>query len=245
MAFGNFKAFRYSKRGNYIKRKVEPKTVKKLNKKINKVASSVRPETKHVGVKDNMPLPINEVTIADNRRHYFYISRGSGSQDRIGNKIKALGVSWRFVLRATNDSNQNRVHLVRMVFLFDRRSNNADMQLQDYNIGGGPSNHMLDPSSLRNEEFRKRFKVIFDKVIKVGGKTNTANKYDTDYHAEVFVKGGVRFKKPLTIIYNNLVTTGSPQDINQGTFYMLQLDTTSSTVGVALDLEARLYYSDA
>lgn len=228
-----------------IERSTQKNTVAKVNQRVTRLAREVMPEVKHIGVQDNLNLPINEANIALNRRHYFDILPGNGPQDRIGNKVKALGLKWRFLLRATSDTTQNRVHMVRMVLLLDKRTNNAAMNLADYNITGGPSSLYLDPSSLRNEEFRKRFRVIFDKVIRIGGKTSNAGNYSTDADCQRFISGGIKFKKPVILTYNNASAAGLPVDTVSGSFYMLQLDTTNSTAGCSLDLECRLYFSDA
>jgi len=245
MPFGDLSSWRVNRKTNRPSRKRMAKTVAAVDQRVTRLARETLPEEKHIGVADNLNLPINEAAIALNRRHYFDILPGNGPQDRIGNRIKALGLKWRFLLRATSDATQNRVHMVRMVLLLDKRTNKTTMNLADYNITGGPAGLFLDPASLRNEEFRKRFRVIFDKIIKVGGKTSNAGNYADDYFCQKYVSGGVRFKKPILITYDNASVAGLPADTISGTFYMLQLDTTNSTTGASLDLECRLYFSDA
>lgn len=220
--------------------------VKRLAKQVKRLRRDYKPETKHVGSFVAINIPITEVTPANNRLHLFKILKGDGAQDRLGNKVKATGIVWRGQLRNVDALTQDQPNMVRIVMLYDKRPNQAVFNLQDYNDPNPGSGDSLDPAALRNEEYRRRFTVLSDKVYNVGGKTQAVvPRQDTGKNSQLFFRGGRKFKVPKQIVYNNSSVNGDVADTIQGSFYLCVLSQTNSTVGVSLDFETRLYYTDA
>lgn len=245
MPFGNLKSFRVKKGGFVVKSKTM--TVQRLNKKVNKLASKVKPEIKHVAYEDGFTIPLDEAKLENNLHQICLIDQGIENDERVGNRVKYTGISGKMLIRNTDTTTQNSPNTVAIWVIIDNRSNQMDLRdivnLSDFNDPHAVTGAHLDPYSLRNEDFRARFKVVYHKVFTLGGASITRT--STEKMRIQYLTFNKRFKTPIIAQYVAGDATGAFDAMARGTVWLLTRANGGSSIGPSWDGAIRLYYTDA
>lgn len=163
------------------------------------------------------------------------IAPGTGAQERIGMKItvRSIQMSLRFTTTpATGVDQYCRVFLV-----MDRQCNGA--------VIGAPTDILAagNVSGLRNLANRKRFKIMWDKLVPMGGNLNAAGTPSTLPNMRI-VKMYMKLRRPLVIEYNTGIA-GTVADISTNSLYLVTLGTEAAgNTDVNMVGYARIRYVD-
>ena len=181
------------------------------------------------------------------------ISRGTQVLERVGNKVMCTGMSFRGVLRNVDTGTQNVPSMTRVMVVYDKRSDQQDLgssyatlsALLDQDPGTAK---YVTSQSLRNEDYRNRFSIIYDKVINLGAFDSGAS---GDFaSSNRYLHFNKKFKKPQVYV-NTASPTGDVSNMAQGAFYLI-IETSRvhgtpiiNEKGPSYDFNFRLYYQDA
>lgn len=202
---------------------------------VKSVARSVKRMQKHIELKHKDTSPSGFPSVAGSLTLLNDIAQGLTEATRIGDEIYATSIQYRGILTAgtstlvTTSSNSTRI-----IVFWDQQANGSAPTVTDLLDTSAGGNGIISPY---NDDYQKRFKVIYDRTFSINPNQVVAGTGQQNYQIPL------RFKRKLgrTVKYDG--TTAVIGSIETNSLYMLRLaesDTTPMLVGGV----ARLIYKD-
>lgn len=200
--------------------------IKVLDNKINAVSKRDKPETKYFTQLLSFLISTNNVLQI---RKLFDIPRGQGVNDRIGSKIQAMGLEYRYELFNTAPLAQPA--FVRCMVICDKNPNGVQFTMDQ----------LFDPAitpmmdiTFRNRQYLQRFSIIHDKCYRIGALGTAAGDVTGANLPALITKIGSK-KQNRRILYTAAGVTGGIAETTESAYYFvtwcsidLQLQTTAN-----------------
>lgn len=194
----------------------------KLEKKVDRLERIAVPELKHVHIDQTLTPPQSIETFPSaSVQHCVVLPQGTNGNQRIGNRVKGSHINFAYSL--TNYlPTQVANTACRVMLVLDKHPNQLDIglnttQIADLFTVSAVNGQYMDPNNQFNPEYRKRFKILYDKVHKVGGYTTTPGDSGTDTYVQV----RKRIKCPHMMTFDTNTTSGAANTITEGTIWLI------------------------
>jgi hypothetical protein len=197
------------KRPMYKKKAVQ---VKKLARQVR----AMKPEVKYFDQALNFLLATN--TAAVNLQKLFDIRQGVTVNERLGARIRATTIQMRYEIFNTGPLSTSA--FIRIAIVFDKNPNQALADISDI---WDPDITPFGDINLRNREYRKRFKIIYDKIFTIGdpGLSATFPAALPQGGNDRCLKNFKMFRKQNEkIVYRENSPAGTIGQTNQGAYYL-------------------------
>lgn len=215
-------------------------TLKKLNKKVNKIQRLASSEVKYIDNYDNFLLDTaNPLT---NIRTVLPIPRGTGVQQRIGSKVIANKIE--FIYDILNTGPNSFTGFIRVCLVYDKFPNQVQANLAA----------LFDPNPLtglnfghlnfKSVESKERFVFVYDKIF-VQGHLSNAGDVVGGNKPPIFT---TKFTKKLAkkTEYIEVSPNGVIGEITQGAWYLLAWASVEPVGSrIQIDTMLRLHYTDS
>lgn len=245
-----------TKKTRFTKKGKKSMDKKSLVKRVAKIEKEFKPELKYMtqteatGIGPRLLPPTStEVYPTTSIWQLFPITQGPTGTERIGNQIKGDHIMLKYSLTNLTNGVQINNMYCHIMIIFDKASNesnlNALAEVQKLFDQDAVNFQYLDFNNQFNNEYKKRFTILHDKIHEIGRLPATGTTVGTTY-----VKLKRRISTKFITKYNPSAITGLPADIATGTYYMLykpvQTENTGAVVaGPQLHYSARFFFSDA
>lgn len=205
----------------------------KLEKKVDRLERIAVPELKHVHIDQILTPPMSvEVFPSTSVQHCVVLPQGVNGNQRIGNRVKGSHINFAYSLTnylAAQDANV----AARVMLVLDKHPNQLDLGqaatfLSDLFTVSAVNGQYMDPNNQFNPEYRKRFKILYDKVHKIAGNTVAAGADGT----KTYVQVKKRIKCPHMMTFDTNTTSGASTTITEGTIWLIYKPQQTQDLGV-------------
>ena len=197
-----------------------------------------RPELKHRYEDLVITPPMSvEVFPTTSVQHICGLTQGVNGDQRLGNKVNGSHINFNFHLVNFDNATQRANSAARVMVVIDKKSNQVDIGanaavLSDLMQVSSVNGQYLDPDNMRNEEYRKRFVILYDKVIEVAGITTAASLATDQCSTGNYVTRRLRLKCKHKQIYDTNNPNGSFAATAEGTIWLIYKPQQLQNLGV-------------
>lgn len=216
--------------------------VRNLQSQVRVIRRDTKPEVKHIGFQLS-PL----VTTLQNAQGvnistfelFPLLNQGVGVSQRSGDKIRAVKFMMKYSLHNIDIGNQTNINRVRLMIVIDKRTNQLPIVLSEVNDPDVTSGFNLEPSCIRNESYRSKFQIVYDRTHELGGAGSLVGS-----QKDKFQMATKTFSKKISRLMTYVRAGGANTDMVSGTWYLLVKNTGTNALGPSIDFHARLSFTD-
>lgn len=218
--------------------------VKKLVKKVNKIMREDKPERKHVFLDQTLTPPTSvEVFPTASVQHAVVLSQGVAGSQRLGNRVRGSHLNFNYTLVNFNNGVQINHMACRVMLVVDKRSNKLDIglnaqELSALMVQSTVNGQYLNSQNVFNNEYKGRFKILYDKVHEIGRLTPQDPSNDT----YVLVKKRIKCKE--VMVFDKASPIGASSNITQGTIWLIYKPQQTENLGVLVPAPQMHWFID-